>query len=58
MLAKYGDAVVTVDMRAKFEGHGVGKLKEGTSWFDPDCIHPNTTGHDEIRKLFLGAIAP
>ncbi len=58
VLAKYGDAVVTVDMRAKFEGHGVGKLKEGTSWFDPDCIHPNTTGHDEIRKLFLGAIAP
>lgn len=58
VLAKYGDAVVTVDMRAKFEGHGVGKLKDGTSWFAPDCIHPNTTGHDEIRKLFLGAIAP
>ncbi len=58
VLKKYGDAVVTVDMRSKFEGHGVGKLKDGTSWFDPDCIHPNTTGHDEIRKLFLGAIAP
>jgi len=58
VLKKYGDAVVTVDMRAKFDGHGVGKLKDGTSWFDPDCIHPNTTGHDEIRKLFFGAIAP
>lgn len=57
-LAKYGDAVVTVDVRATFEGHGVGKLKAGESWFDPDCIHPNTTGHDELRKLFFGAIAP
>ncbi len=58
VVAKYGDAVVTVDMRTKFEGHGVGKLKDGTSWFAPDCIHPNTTGHDEIHKLFLAAIAP
>lgn len=58
VLAKYGDSVVTVDIRAKFEGHGVGKLKDGTSWFAPDCIHPNTTGHDEIHKLFLAAIAP
>ena len=40
-------------MRAKFQGHGVGQLKAGTSWFAPDCIHPNTTGHEEIRKLFF-----
>lgn len=57
-IAKYGDAVVSVDLRGKFQGHGVGKLKDGTSWFAPDCIHPNTTGHDEIRKLFFSAIAP
>lgn len=57
-IAKYGAAVVTVDIRAKFRDHGVGKLKDGTSWFAPDCIHPNTTGHDELRKLFSSAILP
>ena len=57
-IAKYGNAVVSVDLRGKFDGHGVGKLKDGSSWFAPDCIHPNTTGHDEIRKLFFGAMAP
>jgi lysophospholipase L1-like esterase len=57
-VAKYGPAVVTVDIRAKFDGHGVGKLKDGTSWFAPDCIHPNTTGHEELRKLFFGTMAP
>ena len=57
-IAKYGDAIVTVDLRGKFQGHGVGKLKDGTSWFAADCIHPNKTGHDEIRKLFFSAIAP
>jgi lysophospholipase L1-like esterase len=57
-IAKYGSAVVSVDLRGKFDGHGVGKFKDGTSWFAPDCIHPNTTGHEELRKLFLGSIAP
>lgn len=57
-VAKYGPAVVPVDIRSKFQGHGVGKLEAGTSWFAPDCIHPNTTGHDELRKIFFAAIAP
>ena len=57
-LAKYGDSVVIVDTRTRFHGHGVGKLEDGTSWFDPDCIHPNTAGHEALRKLFFSSIAP
>ncbi|MBX3208292.1 MAG: SGNH/GDSL hydrolase family protein [Labilithrix sp.] len=57
-IAKYGDAIVTVDIRTKFQGNGIGKLKAGTSWYAPDCIHPNTTGHEELRKLFFASIAP
>ena len=53
---KYGASLVTVDIRSKFEGHGVGHLKDGSSWFAPDCIHPNTTGHEELHKMFTPVV--
>jgi lysophospholipase L1-like esterase len=55
VLAKYGDAVVIVDTRAKFQGHGVGTA--GT-WFFDDCIHPNKDGHEALRELFLSSMEP
>ena len=51
--AKYKDVHV-LDLRAKFNGHGVPAAE---TWFVPDCIHPNTAGHDAIRDLFWEAIA-
>jgi lysophospholipase L1-like esterase len=44
-----------VDLRGRFEGHGV---PAKTTWFTSDCIHPNAAGHDAIRTLFLETIAP
>lgn len=35
-----------------FMGHGISFLKDGSSWFVSDCIHPSKTGHHELRKLF------
>ena len=38
-----------------FRGHGV--VTSGTTrWFAPDCIHPNTPGHEGIRGLFWKGI--
>lgn len=58
------DGWAWVDMRGHFRGHGFRYDEEGdwadpedpTLWFQDDCIHPNTRGHHEIRRLFLAAI--
>ena len=50
--AKYQDVHV-LDLRAKFNGHGVPSAE---TWFVTDCIHPNTPGHDGIRDIFWDAI--
>ena len=50
--AKFQDVHV-LDLRAKFMGHGVPTAEP---WFVPDCIHPNTPGHDAVRDLFWEAI--
>jgi lysophospholipase L1-like esterase len=44
--------VTVVDLRAKFQGHGVPAAE---TWFYSDCIHPNTPGHSSLRDLFLDA---
>jgi lysophospholipase L1-like esterase len=48
LAAKYTDVHV-LDMRAKFNGHGVPSTD---TWFVPDCIHPNAKGHAAIKDLF------
>lgn len=45
-------------MRTVFQGKGVSHIKDGTSLFVPDCIHPNAKGHDAIRRMFFGVIQP
>ena len=47
--------VTLVDLRAKFNGHGVA-TGAATTWFYSDCIHPNAAGHASTRDLFWGAI--
>lgn len=49
--AKY-PGVTVLDLRAKFNGHGVPATE---TWFYGDCIHPNTPGHNQIRDLFFEA---
>lgn len=58
IIATYGESIVTVDIRTLFQGHGVGHFKDGSSWFAPDCIHPNTAGHLELSKIFFKTIEP
>lgn len=50
--AKYGDVRV-LDLRAKFQGHGVPSAEP---WFVNDCIHPNAKGHSAIRDLFVASL--
>ncbi|MBI2389153.1 MAG: SGNH/GDSL hydrolase family protein [Deltaproteobacteria bacterium] len=50
--AKYDDVHV-LDLRAKFNGHGV---PAADTWFVSDCLHPNAPGHDALRDLFWEAI--
>jgi lysophospholipase L1-like esterase len=57
-LTKYGNQAHVIDVYAHFLGHGVSKLAAGSSWYASDCIHPNTTGHAELKNLFGSAIAP
>jgi lysophospholipase L1-like esterase len=54
-----------VDLRGHFLGHGAHHddpanphydAADPTRWFAPDCIHPNTRGHHELRRLMLGAL--
>lgn len=47
--AQFNDVHV-LDMRAKFQGHGVPAPE---AWFVSDCIHPNAMGHNAIRDLFV-----
>jgi lysophospholipase L1-like esterase len=54
-LGKYPSAK-PLDAYGTFKGHGVSHLKDGTSWFADDCIHPSTVGHNELRKLFWSAV--
>jgi lysophospholipase L1-like esterase len=48
---KYPDVTV-LDLRAKFNGHGVPAAE---TWFVFDCIHPNAKGHNQLRDLFFAA---
>jgi lysophospholipase L1-like esterase len=35
------------DIHTLFSGHG---FNSSASWYYSDCIHPNKTGHDELRR--------
>ncbi len=48
-VAKYPNSTSLLDLRAKFQGHGVGSADP---WFVTDCIHPNAKGHDALRDMF------
>ncbi len=58
------DGWAWIDLEAHFVGHGFRHDEDGfwadeddpTLWFQPDCIHPNTRGHHEVRRLFLAAL--
>jgi len=48
-IAKVGGALY--DMHADFTGHGYNNPDTTQLWYDPaSCIHPNTKGHDAIRR--------
>jgi lysophospholipase L1-like esterase len=44
---------VLTDMHAYFYGHG---YKSSPNWYAPDCTHPSTLGHDQLRRLFYQQI--
>ena len=58
--------VVPVDLLSSFYGHGFHfsdpinpyyRTQDPTLWLsDDDCIHPNSRGHHELRRLFYQAI--
>jgi lysophospholipase L1-like esterase len=56
VLGSHTSSSLVVDAHARFRGHGVSRLKEGTSWFVSDCIHPSAAGHDQLRRAFWEAI--
>jgi lysophospholipase L1-like esterase len=54
-----------IDLRGHFLGHGYNRNDTENAgydeadhelWFQSDCIHPNSTGHHELRRLFAQAI--
>lgn len=45
--------VTVVDLHRRFLGHGLGTP---SSWYRPDCIHPNDAGHAEIARAFGDAM--
>ncbi|HQY60655.1 MAG: hypothetical protein IPF92_28905 [Myxococcales bacterium] len=50
-VASRGQALT--DLHGWFRGHGYA----GTpSWYASDCTHPNTLGHDQLRRMFYQAI--
>lgn len=55
-----------IDLRGHFLGHGYNRSDTDNAgydeadhelWFQNDCIHPNSVGHHELRRLFAAAIA-
>jgi len=38
-----------VDMHGHFYGHG---FNNPPNWYHTDCTHPNSTGHDQLHRLF------
>ena len=48
--------VSLVDLRAKFDGHGV-ETGLSSTWFYSDCIHPDALGHDAVRALVWDAVS-
>ncbi len=44
---------VLADLHRRFGGHG---YSGSPSWFASDCTHPNTLGHDQLRRMFYEAI--
>ena len=46
---KKGSAVL-YDLHADFQGHGFNNMAVDEVWYSSDCIHPNATGHDHIRR--------
>jgi lysophospholipase L1-like esterase len=45
--------IALVDIYDHFLGYG---YTASNSWFS-DCIHPNDEGHDQLRRVFMAAIA-
>ena len=41
------------DIHTLFYGHG---FNNPPSWYASDCTHPNTTGHDQLRRIFYSLI--
>jgi lysophospholipase L1-like esterase len=50
-VASNGQALT--DIHALFYGHG---FNNPPNWYASDCTHPNTTGHDQLRRLFYHLI--
>ena len=44
---------VLADMHGYFYGHG---YKSSPNRYAPDCTHPSTIGHDQLRRLFYQKI--
>lgn len=42
-------------LRERFKGHGV-ETGLSTTWFVSDCIHPNSSGHEQLHQLFWDAV--
>jgi lysophospholipase L1-like esterase len=36
-----------LDIHSLFSGHG---FNSSANWYFSDCIHPNETGHNELRR--------
>jgi lysophospholipase L1-like esterase len=51
-LPKYHNSVVE-PLYDAFLGHGIHDMD---NWFFNDCIHPNTKGHHQLRRLFWKAL--
>jgi lysophospholipase L1-like esterase len=47
-ITAHGGADTLIDLHALFAGHG---FNSQDNWYFSDCIHPNTKGHKELRRL-------
>ncbi len=50
------ERVGIADLNGHFRGHGFVEGRGTDLWFESDCIHPNDTGHHEIRRLLFAAL--